>query len=106
MGDVPPQHHLEPGQAVVAEGATDEDFVLVVQGRDLDVVVQDDAPEVRERLNTGLSLGWAGGGQWKQTNKQSVSNKNKKTKQIYFVVARQDNVKCARISVFRKILPI
>ena len=80
MRDVSPQHHLEPGQAVVAEGATDEDFVLVVQRGDLDVVVQHDTPGERE----AQQLGGQTAIRWKQTNKQSVWKTKQNTKQTSF----------------------
>ena len=47
--DVTPENHLKPGQAVVPQRAANEDFVLIVQRVDLDVVVQHDTPERRER---------------------------------------------------------
>ena len=56
MGDVTPQHHLKPGQAVVAQRAADENFVLIVQRGNLNVVVQHDTPEGRERGSTWV---WA-----------------------------------------------
>ena len=42
--DVADEHHLEAGQAVIAEGAAHEDLVLLLQALDRDVVVEHDGP--------------------------------------------------------------
>ena len=44
MRDVTDEHHLEAGQAVVAQGAAHEDLVLLLQALDRDVVVEHDGP--------------------------------------------------------------
>ena len=46
MGHVPHEHHLEAGEAVVAQRAADKDPVLLVQLPNLDPVVQNDRPGV------------------------------------------------------------
>ena len=46
MGHVSHEHHLEAGEAVVAQRAADKDPVLLVQLPNLDPVVQNDRPGV------------------------------------------------------------
>ena len=83
VGDVAPENHLKPGQTVVPERAADENFVLIVQRGNLNVVVQHDTPELRERLNMGLVLGteWGTDGRLSSSeNKQKTIRVKQKTK--------------------------